>query len=45
MLKFNYKLILKLLNVCMRNVYIYIYLKHELDKDMRELNKYKKKSF
>ena len=26
-------------------IYIYIYLKHELDKGMRELNKYKKKKF
>ena len=24
-------------------IYIYIYLKHEFDKGMRELNKYKKK--
>ena len=25
------------------HLYIYIYLKHEFDKGMRELNKYKKK--
>ena len=26
-------------------IYIYIFLKHEIDKGMRELNKYKKKKF
>ena len=26
-------------------IYIYVCLKHELDKGMRELNKYKKKKF